>query len=110
MSRWMVVILQETIREIKPPIVRFVFMIFIIAVFGLSVAYVRLSNRMDNKGDEHDIDYKVENKRKDSIIRSEREINRALRDTIPVIITNGNNEKIKILEQTIERFNKKRNL
>jgi Icc-related predicted phosphoesterase len=108
MSRWMVVILQETIREIKPPIVRFVFVIFLFAVCSLSVAYIRLSNRLDNKGDEHDIDYKIENRRKDSIIRSEREINRALRDTIPIIITNGNNDKIKILEQTIERFNKKK--
>lgn len=97
--------LKDTVGQVKGPY-KLSILLLLCAVAYLSVDNRFLNYKLDGKGDERNFDYKKENDRKDSIIRNEREINRKLRDTIPIIITNCNDEKIKIYEEIIKRFKK----
>lgn len=99
-------LLRETLREIKPPIVRFVLIASIMCMMWLAGENYWLKNKDNDRIDAHDEDNRKRLEIQDSTIDRLRRDKNYLTDRIYIIQQSYNEERIKFISETIDKVNK----
>lgn len=99
-------ILKDAIKDIKPPIIRVFIILSIFIITYQQAELYKLGIKVDEKIDKHDIEVRQDMVTKDSTIAILRRDKNYLINRIDIIQSSYNEERIKMLKETIEKLDK----